>query len=231
MSADEVRGVKTRRLRLEGLGFLLLIVTLAMPGAASTARDDWQEIERIIAIGDVHGDYDNFLAVLKDAEVVNRRGKWVAGEAHVVQVGDLPDRGPDTLKIIRFLQKLEKQAVKAGGRLHLLIGNHEHMNITGDLRYVHPGEYKAFKTRNSPRLRDNYYAFVSEGLSRQRSELTIRVTCRSPTMRLKSSGMQNTRWGSSSIDWHGSPAVKSLNGWQRTTPLFASTEHFFCTVV
>ena len=174
MSADEIWAVKTRRLRLEGLGFLLLIVTLAMPGAASTARDDWQEIERIIAIGDVHGDYDNFLAVLKDAEVVNRRGKWVAGEAHVVQVGDIPDRGPDTLKIIRFLQNLEKQAVKAGGRLHLLIGNHEHMNITGDLRYVHPGEYKAFKTRNSPRLRDNYYALVSEGLSRQRSELTER---------------------------------------------------------
>ncbi|MEL0307163.1 MAG: metallophosphoesterase, partial [Halieaceae bacterium] len=120
--------MKTRRLRLEGLGLLLLIVTLAMPGAASTVRDDWQEIERVIAIGDVHGDYDNFLAVLKDAEVVNRRGKWVAGEAHVVQVGDIPDRGPDTVKIIRFLQNLEKQAVKAGGRLHLLIGNHEHMN-------------------------------------------------------------------------------------------------------
>ena len=45
MSADEVRGVKTRRLRLEGLGLLLLIVTLAMPGAASTVRDDWQGIE------------------------------------------------------------------------------------------------------------------------------------------------------------------------------------------
>ena len=73
-----------------------------------------------------------------------------------------------TLKIIEHLQKLEKQAKKAGGRLHLLIGNHEHMNITGDLRYVHPGEYEAFETRNSKQLRNNYYAYVVKTIEQQR---------------------------------------------------------------
>ncbi|MDA0629912.1 MAG: metallophosphoesterase, partial [Proteobacteria bacterium] len=79
---------------------------------------------------------------------------------------------PDTLKIILHLQKLEKQAKKAGGHVHLLIGNHEYMNITGDLRYVHPGEYEAFETRNSKRIRDNYYAFVVQTLEQQRATLS-----------------------------------------------------------
>ena len=157
------------RLRRWLLATLLLAFTL--PGLAATIQDDWQGVERIVAIGDIHGDYDNYMAVLKNAGVVNRRGRWAAGKTHVVQVGDIPDRGPDTLKIIEHLQKLEKQAKKAGGRLHLLIGNHEHMNITGDLRYVHPGEYEAFETRNSKQLRNNYYAYVVKTIEQQRKAL------------------------------------------------------------
>ena len=162
------------RWRSTQLGRWLLasvIVAIALPGLAATIQDDWQGVARIVAIGDIHGDYDNYIAVLTNAGVVNRRGRWAAGKTHVVQVGDIPDRGPDTLKIIEHLQKLEKQAKKAGGRLHLLIGNHEHMNITGDLRYVHPGEYEAFETRNSKQLRNNYYAYVVNTLEQQREAL------------------------------------------------------------
>ncbi len=148
-----------------------LLLALALPGLAAAIQDDWQGVERIVAIGDIHGDYNNYIAVLKNAGVINRRGRWAAGKTHVVQVGDIPDRGPDTLKIIEHLQKLEKQALKAGGRLHLLIGNHEHMNITGDLRYVHPGEYEAFENRNSKQLRKNYYAYVVKTIEQQRATL------------------------------------------------------------
>jgi len=159
------------RIQLRCWLLVTLLLALALPGLAATIQDDWQGVERIVAIGDIHGDYDNYMAVLKNAGVVNRRGRWAAGKTHVVQVGDIPDRGPDTLKIIEHLQKLEKQAEKAGGRLHLLIGNHEHMNITGDLRYVHPGEYEAFETRNSKQLRNNYYAYVVNTLEQQREAL------------------------------------------------------------
>jgi len=138
---------------------LFFLATLGNTLAAEI-RDDWQDIDRVIAIGDIHGDYDNYIATLRDAGVIDRRGRWAAGKTHVVQVGDIPDRGPDTLKIIKHLQKLEKQATKAGGHLHVLIGNHEYMNIVGDLRYVHPGEYDAFRTRGSKKIQDNYYAFV-----------------------------------------------------------------------
>ena len=111
----------------------------------------------IVAIGDIHGDYDNFKKVLIDSGLINRRGNWIAGNTRFVQLGDLPDRGADTEKIIVQMQKLQRQAIKDGGEVFALIGNHEAMNIYGDLRYVHPGEYKALKGKNSRRLRSRYY--------------------------------------------------------------------------
>ena len=161
----------------------LLLATLWVSSSFSLAQaiqDDWQEVSRIVAIGDIHGDYQNYITVLKEAGVVNKRGKWAAGKTHVVQVGDIPDRGPDTLKIIEHLQKLEKQAKKAGGYLHLLIGNHEYMNIAGDLRYVHPGEYEAFETRQSKKVRDNYYAFVVKTLEAQRESQAANESASAP---------------------------------------------------
>lgn len=140
---------------LLGVCFLLLQIFLSQ--SLFAAEDQWQDVERVVAIGDIHGDYDNFLKVLKEANVVNRRGNWIAGESHLVQLGDVPDRGPDTDKAINLLKKLEKQAERDGGKVHVLIGNHEAMNIYGDLRYVDPGEYAAFRTRNSRRERDNFY--------------------------------------------------------------------------
>ena len=166
-----VRSGRWRGNQLERWLLASALVAMTLPGLAATVQDDWQGVERIVAIGDIHGDYDNYIEVLKNAGVINRRGRWSAGKTHVVQVGDIPDRGPDTLRIISHLQKLEKQASKAGGRLHLLIGNHEYMNITGDLRYVHPGEYEAFETRNSKQLRNNYYAYVVKTIEQQREAL------------------------------------------------------------
>lgn len=145
-----------------------LCALLLLVAAAVTAQEsDWQGVERVVAIADVHGDYDNYIAVLQQAGVVNRRGRWDAGATHFVQLGDVPDRGPDTAKIIRHLMALEKQAKKAGGRVHALIGNHEVMNITGDLRYVHPGEYAALKSRNAKSLQNRYYQQVVDYLSAQ----------------------------------------------------------------
>jgi hypothetical protein len=48
-----------------------------------------------------------------------------------------------------LLMRLEKQAADAGGGVHTLIGNHEAMNIYGDLRYVSPGEYASYATGNT----------------------------------------------------------------------------------
>ena len=136
------------------LSLLLLLLGLA-PGLS--AQSEFSGVDRIVAVGDVHGDYDAFVDVLREAELINRRRNWIAGSTHFVQVGDLPDRGPDTDKIVELIRKLEEQAEEEGGRVHALIGNHEAMNMLGDLRYVHPGEYEAFRSNRSRQYRDNYY--------------------------------------------------------------------------
>ena len=105
----------------------LAFLVLSSVAFADTRQVDdfhWEGVERIVAIGDLHGDYENYLAALKAAGLVDRRGKWIGGETHLVQTGDLPDRGPDTGKIIEHIQRLGKQAQRKGGRVHNLIGNH-----------------------------------------------------------------------------------------------------------
>ena len=138
---------------------LLVLATLflSFSFAQGELQGEWQDVERIVAVGDIHGDYENYIRVLGDAGIVNRRGNWIAEETHFVQLGDLPDRGPDSYKIIEHMKQLEMQAEKDGGRVHALIGNHEAMNIYGDLRYVHPGEFRALRSRNARLLQDELY--------------------------------------------------------------------------
>jgi hypothetical protein len=97
-----------------------------------------------VAFADVHGAYDELTGLLKTAKVVDQDLRWSAGRAHVVSLGDLLDRGADSRKVMDLLMRLQDEAAAAGGRMHVVLGNHEAMNVLGDLRYVVPGEYAAF---------------------------------------------------------------------------------------
>jgi TPR repeat protein len=113
---------------------------------AARPRSVWTGIERIIAVGDVHGDYEQFAAVLRSAGLIDSNANWTGGKAHLVQTGDILDRGPDSRAVMDLLMTLEKQAEAAGGGVHCLIGNHEAMNVYGDLRYVSPAELASFRS-------------------------------------------------------------------------------------
>lgn len=145
----------------------VILLTGSPALAAQSVQDEWDGVERLIVIGDLHGDYDNYFDVLLNAGLINRRGNWTGGDTHLVQIGDVPDRGPDTDRIMEHLMRLERQAERRGGKVHVLIGNHEFMNVIGDLRYVHPGEYEAMISRNASRLRDAYFRQVVEALQAQ----------------------------------------------------------------
>ena len=138
------------------LPFSYVLIFCNYSAAEKAIEDEWSDIARIVAIGDIHGSYKNYIQILNDSGLIDDNGSWIGEDTHLVQVGDLPDRGPDTAKIIKHLQKLEIEAVREGGMIHLLIGNHEFMNVIGDLRYVHAGEYEAFVTSRSTKLRDAY---------------------------------------------------------------------------
>jgi TPR repeat protein len=106
-------------------------------------------VARVIAIGDVHGDYESFAAVLRSAGLIDKDGNWSGGKAQLVQTGDIVDRGPDSRAVMDLLIRLQKQAPSAGGAVYCLLGNHEAMNVYGDLRYVSTAEYLAFAPQNS----------------------------------------------------------------------------------
>jgi hypothetical protein len=137
--------------------FLLGCAASPAPAEAQTPQAQWSGVERIVAIGDLEGAYEKYLDQLRTAELIDADGNWIGGRAHLVQLGDIADRGPNSRAIMDHLMRLERQAQRAGGRVHALIGNHEAMNVEGDLRYVHPGEYAAFATSSSSRLRERFY--------------------------------------------------------------------------
>ena len=134
-------------------------LTLALIGAALTqsAAAPTPRVPRIVAVGDLHGDYDAWVAVARAAGVIGANNRWSGGKTTLVQLGDITDRGPDSLKIIRSLQQLQAQAPKSGGRVVVVLGNHEAMNLLGDLRYVTPQEFAAFADNKSVARRERIY--------------------------------------------------------------------------
>lgn len=113
-----------------------------------------------MAVGDLHGDMSQTMAVLTLAGIVDDSGHWAAGSATFVQTGDQTDRGPDSKGILELLTRLETEAEAAGGTVIALIGNHEVMNVQGDWRYVTEGDVAAYggvAARNA--------AFSAEGAS------------------------------------------------------------------
>jgi hypothetical protein len=114
--------------------------------------------ERIVAIGDVHGGGDNFIAILTRAGLIDAERRWAGGKTVFVQTGDTTDRGPDVKAILDFLMTLEKQAASAGGKVQMLLGNHEVMNFVGDIRDASPEAIASFGGEDAYRA-----AFAKDG--------------------------------------------------------------------
>jgi hypothetical protein len=124
----------------------------AVAGAASAAP------QRVVAVGDLHGDLAAWQQIARSAGLIDAKGHWAGGKTILVQMGDITDRGPDSLKIARSLQQLQKEAPRKGGKAIVVLGNHEAMNLLGDNRYTTAGEYAAFADGQSAARRDKVYA-------------------------------------------------------------------------
>ncbi|RJS26179.1 metallophosphatase [Corallococcus sp. H22C18031201] len=128
---------------------LLLVPALAAAAPKPEDPYSFQGVERVVAVGDVHGDVDSLREVLKLAGVIDAAGHWTGGKTHLVQTGDIPDRSEHTRDAYELLMRLEVEARRAGGRVHALLGNHEVMNMRGDLRYVTPAERATFADQST----------------------------------------------------------------------------------
>jgi hypothetical protein len=136
---------------------ILMLLLLMLAGWAGAAPAPAESLGAVIAIGDVHGDFDNFVAILQHTGLIDKQRHWVGGKTTLVQVGDLLDRGPKPREVMDLLMALEKEASKDGGRVESLLGNHEVMNIMGDLRYVTPENYASFADAKSEERRRSAY--------------------------------------------------------------------------
>jgi hypothetical protein len=140
-----------------GIFFVLVLVSAveawAGPGSVQAGPP-----ESVIAIGDVHNNFDGFVAILQRTGLTGPQNHWIGGKTTFVQVGDLLDRGPKPREVMDLMMALEKEAPQAGGRVVGLLGNHEVMNMMGDLRYVTPGNYASFADSNSEKRQKAAYA-------------------------------------------------------------------------
>jgi len=129
-----------RALLSAALGLALVAAAPAPPGT--------------FAIGDIHGDLDALNRSLRAAGLTDERGQWIGGRTVLVQTGDDMDRGPDVRAVLDRLMALETAAAAAGGRVIVLFGNHEVMNLLGEMRDVNPVTYKAFADERSEQRRE-----------------------------------------------------------------------------
>eukprot|EP00759_Apiculatamorpha_spiralis_P004725 PhF_6_TR12878/c0_g1_i1/m.20252 len=102
------------------------------------------EAHEIIAIGDLHGDFTNAVRVMKLAGLIGEDLHWIGGDRTLIQMGDMADRGPHTHTLIEYFERLKVEAAAEGGEVITLLGNHEVMNMHGEVTFVAPGEMASF---------------------------------------------------------------------------------------
>lgn len=148
------------RLTLAGLGSLACDRTpeprseprvLPPPAAVSVAPRSGGAVsyrlpgaQRVVAIGDLHGDLNALRAALRLAGAIDSDARWIGRDLTVVQTGDQVDRGDQDREVLDELERLEGEARRAGGALIVLLGNHELMNGSFDFRYVSAKSFASF---------------------------------------------------------------------------------------
>ena len=114
-----------------------------LAGGYQVEPDSIVGVGKILAVSDIHGRYDFFTHILRKSGVIDDESHWCWGDGHLVINGDIFDRGDNVTEALWLIYKLENEADVQGGKVHLLLGNHELMAMEGDASYLS----KKYKTR------------------------------------------------------------------------------------
>ena len=133
---------------LAGVFASLIFLSRTSPLLANDELDPWRwsNVARVVVVPDVHGAFSDLKKLLLASAVIDDSLHWIGGDTHLVSLGDLLDRGAESRKVMDLLMRIQGEAVQQGGYVHVVAGNHEIMNLMGDLRYVSTEEYAAFST-------------------------------------------------------------------------------------
>ncbi len=147
-----------------GIGTLLLAIAL-MWAPVPLLRS--QDGERILAMADIHGNFEAAASLLQRNGVIDDALNWVGDKTTFVQTGDFTDRGPEVRRLMDFLISLDGDA--PDDSVIVLLGNHESLNIIGDLRDVTAADYASFADSDSEsRRQEAFQAYVD--FEKRRSE-------------------------------------------------------------
>ena len=97
---------------------------------------EFKGVDSVYVLGDTHGNFDEVVQILQNSKLIDENHQWIGGSVHLVFLGDILDRGKDALRLTWFIYELEQSAAQHGGQIHLILGNHEIMVMSNDLRYV-----------------------------------------------------------------------------------------------
>lgn len=110
---------------------------------------------RFFVLSDIEGNFMSLKDMLTANSIIDSTYNWTFRDGHLVIVGDVFDRGEQVTECLWLIYSLEEKAKAAGGYVHFILGNHEIMNLSGDLRYVHP-KYKGISTLIGKEYTDIY---------------------------------------------------------------------------
>ena len=117
----------------------------------------FKKASKLFVVSDIEGNFAGFRKLLQAAGVIDSNFNWTFGEGSLVLVGDFFDRGDQVTEVLWLIYSLEEKAEAAGGYVHFVLGNHEIMNMSNDLRYLNP---KYVQTTTA--LKENYYTLYSD---------------------------------------------------------------------
>ncbi|HPG11462.1 MAG TPA: metallophosphoesterase [Chitinophagaceae bacterium] len=142
-----IRSVRTESFRNTDRGKIRLIVPTDEPGKTFTVKlhekqddepSEYSGKHKIFALSDIEGNFRAFRKLLQANHIIDNDFNWTFGKGHLVLTGDFFDRGHEVTQVLWLIYMLEDKARKEGGYVHFILGNHEVMNLSGDIRYVHP---------------------------------------------------------------------------------------------
>ena len=121
-------------------------------GPRALARDEvtLAATQKLFVVADTHGEFEILIELLQKQGVIDAALKWNFGKGHVAVLGDVFDRGPHQTEILWLLYELEAQARRAGGDVHVLLGNHETLAMLGARHYLHPKYLAVTRALGSP---------------------------------------------------------------------------------
>ena len=137
--------LKTDSIALQQKDNLSLNVMTDIPGKSFQVRlkkelqnekSEFSKVKNLVVLSDIEGNFDALRKLLQATKVIDENLEWTFGDGNLVLVGDLFDRGQQVTEVLWFIYYLEEKAKAAGGYIHFILGNHEIMNLSGDLRYV-----------------------------------------------------------------------------------------------